>query len=117
MNITIVTHHPDWTGATGSHSFLFISDSDPAALAAQVTNNTHWRWYKPDTGQWYTYNPNTTSWGLEYDGFDALNVGTLHIADGGSLTVGDDSGITGTFEGTFKKIVIKNGIITEFEVE
>ena len=41
----------------------------------------------------------------------------LKVADGGSITVGDDSGITGTFEGTFKKIKIKNGVITEFELE
>jgi len=46
------------------------------------------------------------------DGFNALKV-----ADGGSITVGDDSGITGTFEGTFKKIKIKNGVITEFELD
>lgn len=45
-------------------------------------------------------------------GFNALKV-----ADGGSITVGDDSGITGTFEGAFKKIKIKNGVITEFELE
>jgi hypothetical protein len=46
------------------------------------------------------------------NGFDALKV-----RDGGSITVGDDSGITGTFEGTFKKIRIKNGVIIEFELE
>ncbi len=115
MNITIVTHHPDWTGATGSHSFLFISDSDPAVIAAQVTNNTNWRWYKPDTAEWYTYNLNTTSWDIEFAGFASLSIADLTITS--SVISNGQSGLTGEFEGTFKKIKIENGIITEFEVE
>lgn len=46
------------------------------------------------------------------EGFTALI-----IADGGTVTIGDDTGITGEFEGVFKKIKIKNGIIIEFELD
>jgi hypothetical protein len=72
-------------------------------------------WYQPNTGQWRRYNAGTGQWDMTQDGFDSLKVADLAI--GGSLSSGDDPGITGTFEGTFKKVKIKNGIITEFEVE
>jgi hypothetical protein len=42
------------------------------------------------------------------DGFDSLKVGGTPVGGGG---------LTGEFEGTFKKIKIENGLITEFEVE
>ena len=73
------------------------------------------RWYKPSTHQWYNYNPSTKGWDLSQDGFDSVRVADLDVT--GSIKSGDDPGITGTFEGTFKKIKIKNGIIIEFELE
>ena len=73
------------------------------------------RWYKPSAGEWYPYNMSTEQWDLSQDGFATLDV--VDLAVSGSVTTGDDPGITGTFEGAFKKIKIKNGIITEFELE
>lgn len=73
------------------------------------------RWYKPSTHQWYTYNPSTGQWDLDQDGFDAVKVVDLTVS--GSIAVGDIAGLTGEFEGTPKKVKIKNGIITEFELE
>lgn len=64
-------------------------------------------WYQPSTGQWRTYNAGTGQWVLGQDGFDSLKVGGVAIG----------TGISGEFEGIFKKIKIENGIITEFEVE
>ena len=72
-------------------------------------------WYKPSTGEWYNYNPATEQWDLAQDGFTAIDVVDLAIS--GSITSGGFGGVTGEFEGTFKKIKIENGIITEFEVE
>ncbi len=72
------------------------------------------RWYQPSTGRWHTYNAGTSQWVLTQDGFASLRVENLAVE---GLTAGDDPGITGTFEGAFKKIKIKNGIITEFELE
>jgi len=73
------------------------------------------RWYKPSTHEWRTYNPSTGQWDLDQDGFDALKVVDLAIL--GSLTSGVAPGITGEYEGTFKKIKIVNGVITDFELE
>lgn len=35
----------------------------------------------------------------------------------GTISVGSVAGLTGEYEGTFKKIKVVNGIITEFELE
>ena len=72
-------------------------------------------WYKPSTGEWYTYNTSTEQWDLAQDGFTAIDV--VDLAVSGSITVGSTEGLTGEFEGTFKKVKIKNGVITEFELE
>jgi hypothetical protein len=45
---------------------------------------------------------------MEQDGFDSLKVGGMPVGGGG---------LTGEYEGTFKKIKIENGLITELEVE
>ena len=73
------------------------------------------RWYKPSTGEWYTYNTSTEQWDLSQDGFTSIDVVDLIVS--GSITSGGFEGVTGEFEGTFKKVKIKNGIITEFELE
>lgn len=73
------------------------------------------RWYKPSTHEWRTYNPSTGQWDIDQDGFDSLRVADLAISS--SVTVGGVEGITGEYEGTFKKIKIVNGVITEFELE
>ncbi|KKL55409.1 hypothetical protein LCGC14_2255700 [marine sediment metagenome] len=66
------------------------------------------QWYQPSTGQWRIYNAGTSQWVLIQDGFESLKVGGVALVTGG---------LTGEFEGTFKKIKIENGIITEIEVE
>ncbi len=71
------------------------------------------RWYKSSTHQWYSWSGG--AWVLAQDGFDAVKVADLEIT--GSCTSGGDAGITGEYEGTFKKVKIENGIITEFEIE
>lgn len=66
------------------------------------------RWYQPSTGQWRAYNAATGQWEMEHDGFDSLKVAGVPV--GGA-------GLTGEYEGTFKKVKIVNGLITEFELE
>lgn len=87
----------------------FTSESEPTGVGPGT------RWYQPSTGQWRVYNPPTAQWDMAQDGFASLKIADLAIA--GSLSAGDDPGITGTFQGTFKKVKIKNGLITEFELE
>jgi hypothetical protein len=43
---------------------------------------------------------------MEQDGFESLKVGGVSLG-----------GLTGEYEGTFKKIKIENGLITEFELQ
>jgi hypothetical protein len=87
----------------------FTAESAPTGVGPGT------RWYQPSTGQWRTYNASTDQWEMAQDGFGSLKVANLAIAN--SLSAGDDPGITGTFEGAFKKVKIRNGIITEFELE
>ncbi len=87
----------------------FTSEAEPAGVGPGT------RWYQPSTGQWRTYNGSTYQWDMAQDGFGSLKVAQLAISE--SLTAGGAPGITGEYEGTFKKITIKNGIITEFELE
>jgi hypothetical protein len=74
--------------------------------AAPVGEGPGTRWYQPSTGQWRTYNAGTGQWDMEQDGFDSLKVAGVSVG-----------GLTGEYEGTFKKVKIENGLITEFEVE
>ncbi len=89
----------------------FTSESAPNVGNAGPTC----RWYQPSSHQWRIYNPATDQWDMAQDGFGSLNVAQLAISE--SVTVGGAPGITGEYEGTFKKIKIENGIITEFELE
>ena len=87
----------------------FTSETPPGG----ERGGTGTRWYKPSTHQWYTWSGG--AWTLAQDGFEGVKVADLTIT--GSCTSGDDAGITGEYEGTFKKIRIKNGVIIEFELD
>jgi len=57
-----------------------------------------------------------------WNGSSYVKAGHLHptledINFLGDISVGGDEGITGDYQGTFKKITIKKGIITDFELE
>lgn len=80
----------------------FTAESEPTGVGPGC------RWYQPSTGQWRTYNAGTGQWVMEQDGFDSLKVAGTPVGGGG---------LTGEYEGTFKKIKIENGLITEIEVE
>ena len=88
-----------------------VSEATPSGSISSDPSMADWLWLKPSDGTWHTYNTSTGSWDV---------VGAVTIADltvSGSIIVGSDAGITGEFEGALKKITIKNGIITEFELE
>lgn len=87
----------------------YTGENEPAGVGPGC------RWYQSSTGQWRTYNASTSQWVLSQDGFDSLKVADLAI--GNSVTAGGNAGISGEFEGAFKKITIVNGIITDFELE
>ena len=72
------------------------------------------RWYKPSSGEWYTYNVSTEQWDLTQDGFASLDVADLKVS--GSIRVGESEGVSGEFEGEIKKITVVNGVITEIEL-
>ena len=72
-------------------------------------------WYKPSTGEWYTYNSATEQWDLAQDGFTSIDV--VDLAVSGSITAGESEGLTGEFEGEIKKITVENGIVVEIELD
>jgi hypothetical protein len=80
----------------------YTGEAEPAGVGPNT------KWYQPSTGQWRTYNAGTGQWDMEQDGFASLKVGGVPVGAGG---------LTGEYEGTFKKIKIENGLITEFELE
>ncbi len=73
---------------------VVVSETVPSGSISSDPSMDDWVWLKPSTGVWHNYDVTTGQW---------VPVGV--------------AGITGEFEGTFKKIKIENGIITEFEVE
>ncbi len=76
-----------------------------------------WIWFKSSTGELYEFVDG--NWVLSETLSLASHSHPTHgdINFTGTVSVGGDAGLTGEFEGTFKKIRIVNGIITEFELE
>lgn len=72
------------------------------------------RWYKPSTGEWYTYNTSTEQWDLTQDGFASIDVVDLTVS--GSITSGEGTGVTGRFSG-ITRLDIVNGIVVEVETD
>ncbi len=93
---------------------LVFSESAPSGDITYNPTMGNWMWFKPSTGQWYKCIDG--SW-VETEAPSHLHPTLGDINFTGSIAVGGDDGITGEFEGTFKKIAIKKGIITEFELE
>ena len=94
-----------------------IISAESAGELNEHFENGLWLWLKPSTGELY-----------EFDGGQWVLKGTLslnthsHATHGdinftGTVSANGDEGITGEYEGTFKKITIVKGIITEFELE
>lgn len=82
-----------------SNDGIIISDSEPTSL-----NKVTWLKILPDgSREWYEQSG--TGWSL---------VKTEAAPASANHTHAD---LTGEFEGTFKKIKIVNGIVTEFELE
>ncbi len=73
---------------------VVVSETTPSGSISSDPSMDDWVWLKPSTGVWHNYDAATSQW---------VPVGV--------------AGLTGEYEGTFKKIKIENGIITEFEVE
>lgn len=86
----------------------YTSESEPAGNGGPGI-----RWYKPSTHEWYTWAGG--AWVIDQDGFDFVKIADLTVS--GSVTSDGETGLTGEYEGTFKKIKVVNGIITEFELE
>ncbi len=82
------------------------------------TNMDRTKWLRgdPETGGWFTYNPSTGAYDTPLGVNAHLHPTLGDINFTGSISATGDAGITGEYEGTFKKIIIKNGIITEFEL-
>lgn len=70
-------------------------------------------WFKPSTHQFYTWSGG--GWVLTQDGLNTVEIDDLLITN--SIESDGQEGITGEYEGTFKKVKVVNGIIVEFEVE
>ena len=76
-------------------------------------------WYalKYSTGEFFEFVDGTwvVTKTLSYVGHSHPTHGDINFI--GDVSADGNEGITGEYEGTFKKIVITKGIITEFELE
>ncbi len=76
---------------------VVVGEAAPSGSVTSDPSMADWLWFQPSTDTWHKYNGST--W-----------VAVAAPSHG-------HGGVTGEFEGTFKKIKIENGIVTEFELE
>lgn len=95
---------------------LVVSEATPSGHISSEPGIADWLWFKPSTNRWHKVNSSTGAW-EEVDVPTHLHPTLEDINFLGDISVGGDEGITGEFQGTFKKITIKKGIITDFELE
>lgn len=94
---------------------IVVSDSEPT-----VPGKVTWLKILPDgSREWYE--KSDSGWTLAKTEPAPAAANHSHPTHGdinftGDVSVGGNEGITGDFEGTFKKIKIVKGIITEFEL-
>ncbi len=92
---------------------VVVSEATPSGNINSDPSMDDWVWLKPSTGVWSNFDVSTSQW---------VEVEHLHPTLGdieftGTITADGEEGITGEYEGTFKKVKVVNGIITDFEVE
>ncbi len=77
---------------------VVVSEATPSGAISSDPSMDDWVWLKPSTGIWYNFDAATSQW---------VAVEHLHTTQG----------LTGEYEGTFKKIKVENGLVIEFELE
>lgn len=82
------------------------------------TNDDVTKWLRgdPETGGWFSYNTGTGAYDVPLGVNEHLHPTLGDINFTGTVSADGFAGMTGEFEGTFKKIKIQDGIITEFEL-
>lgn len=95
---------------------IVVSEATPSGNISSDPSMDDWVWLKPSTGVWHNYNPSTGEWDeVDVPVHAHPTLGDIDFL--GDISVGGVAGITGEYEGAFKKVKIENGIITEFELE
>lgn len=95
---------------------IIVADASP-----EVQGKVTWLKILPDgSREWYEQDDG--SWSLVKSEVAPASADHSHPTHGdinftGTISVGVVAGMTGEYEGTFKKIKIINGIVTEFELE
>ena len=97
---------------------VIVQEDEPISVP-DGSSHIYAAWLKTSTQQWYV-NVNW-AWVEVSDIPDYAPLVHSHPTHGdinltGSVSVGGVAGLTGNYEGTFKKIKVVNGIITEFEL-
>ncbi len=92
---------------------VVVSEATPSGSISSDPSMNDWLWLKPSTGAFHNYDGATGQW---------VEVTHLHPSLGdieftGTITAGGELGLTGEYEGTFKKIKVVDGIVTELELE
>lgn len=96
---------------------LVISSTEPTTTVGKFT----WLQILPDgTRKWFERSD--SGWAMVKEEEAPALADHSHPTHGdinftGDVSADGDEGITGEYEGTFKKITISKGIITEFELE
>ncbi len=95
---------------------IIISDTAPTAsdkiIWLKILPDGSREWYERSDGNWSLIKTEAAPAAADHS---HATLGDINFT--GTISADGDEGITGTYEGTVKKIKVVKGIITEFELE
>lgn len=98
---------------------LVVSEGTPSGNIKSKPSMADWLWFKPSTGRWHKISPSTGLWEeVEVPSHLHPTLGDINFT--GSIAVGGVEGVDLDTAEEIKKItrlVIKKGVITQFEYE
>lgn len=92
---------------------IFVSGGAPSGLRKSDATGSNWLWFDSTNDKWYKQVGG--EWVEAPHPHSHPTHGNINFT--GTVSADGLQGVTGDFEGTFKKIKIQDGIIVEFELE
>ncbi len=97
-------------------SILFVQENTPSGNIQSDPERGNAIWIKASTGEVREWNAAMSQWDLcPVPPHSHATHGDINFT--GTVSVDGVPGITGEYEGTFKKIKVQDGIIVDFELE